>query len=86
MSNKNETEELLTKEFEFETTIDISIYDILHQFNDAQKRALVKELIDEVTIEDEDDLIYHEPSLGDVYKMNHFKKVYSPLHNNSNYR
>lgn len=75
MSNKNETEELLTKEFEFETTVTVSFYDILNEFNEAQKRALVKELIDEVTVEDDEDLLFHELSLGDQYKLDYFKKV-----------
>ena len=68
-------EELLTKEFEFETTIDISVYDVFDQFNDAEKRALVKEMVDEVTVEDDEELLYHQISLGDQYKLDYFKKV-----------
>lgn len=31
-------EELLTKEFEFETTIGISVYDLLGHFDESEKR------------------------------------------------
>ena len=75
MTTKNEAEELLTKKFEFETTIEVSILDLLHEFDEAQKRALIRELIDEVTVEDNEDSTYVELSLGDQYKLDHFKKV-----------
>ena len=68
-------EELLTKEFSFEATIDISIYDVFEQFDKKEQRALVKEMVDEVTVEDDDDLIEHELSLGDKYKLDYFKSV-----------
>jgi hypothetical protein len=75
MSKSNEAEELLTKEFEFETTIEVSVMDLLGQFNESQKRALVRELIDEVTVEDNQELILNDLSLGDKYKLDHFKSV-----------
>ncbi len=68
-------EELLTKKFEFETTVEISIYNLLWQFNDAEKRVLVQELIDEISTEDNQDLIINQSSLEDEFKRRHFTQV-----------
>jgi hypothetical protein len=74
----NETEELLTKELEIETTVtvDVSVYDLLKQFDEAERRELARELVDEVSTEYDDELYLGEPSLGDEYKLKHFAHVH----------
>lgn len=69
------SEELLTKEFEFEASVDISILDILNHFDEAEKRELARELIDEISTEYDADLYIGEPSLEDDYKKKHFSDV-----------
>jgi hypothetical protein len=63
-------EELLTKLFEIETTVEVSMYDLLDNFNDAEKRELARELVD-----GDKDLNIGEPSLEDEYKYKYFAQV-----------
>ena len=72
----NETEELLTKEFEFEATVDVSVYDLLRKFDEAERRELARELVDEISTEYDDELYLGAPSLGDEYKLKHFAHVH----------
>ena len=70
-------EELLTKEMEFEATVNISVHDLLESFDEAEKRALVQEMIDEISTEHDQDLVLLHPSLEDEYKSKHFKRIHS---------
>ena len=71
----NGNKELLTKEFEFEATVDISILDVLSHFDDAEKRELARELVDEISTEYDVELFIGEPSLGDEYKTKYFGRI-----------
>lgn len=72
---KKEKRELLTKEFDFEATIHISVYDFLKKFTSAEKRQLAQELIDEILIDDDLPLTVKSNSLEDEFKRRHFTQV-----------
>jgi len=71
-------QELITKEFDFTAEIQVSIYDILQELDEEEKRQLLNELIEEIGLEtenDETEVDIAAPSVEEGMKLNYLRRA-----------